>query len=188
MLPVSVKALDVSMRNRRISTECHFPNKIAVPPKLKREVAFNRAMMTNHLETRFKTKFTDNRSSMDSTKTKYSLNQVRNLTVSVERMLFASASSLESYADTSTLDERIRYIVIRFLQKKLRTRAEDNHRKASLALSGLAAKEKENQHKESIAALSGIHKTFQRMSIQPTTITPTKRDYEKGKRCSQART
>lgn len=37
----------------------------------------------------------------------------------VENLLFVSASSAEEYEDTSTLDERLRYIVIRCLKRKL---------------------------------------------------------------------
>jgi len=47
--------------------------------------------------------------------------QIKVLAKVCEKLLFASASSIDEYADTSTLEDRFRYIVVRLLRRKLRS-------------------------------------------------------------------
>ena len=107
------------------------------------------------------------------TEPQYSPRQVRVLVDVIERLLFASASSMEEYSEISNLDERFRYIVTRFLQKKLQTRRENNRQKKTLVSALAAAKAKQAAgHKARTAVdFSEVRRTFQRMQIRPTTRT-----------------
>jgi len=114
---------------------------------------------------------------------KYNQQQIRTLTEIVERLLFANAKSCEEYADTSTLDDRIRYIVVRFLKRKLRIRKEklwnQNHTNA--------ARDKERLEMD----LSEVNRALPRMSIRPTVRTTSRSkspSWLREKKMSTART
>jgi hypothetical protein len=108
--------------------------------------------------------FLDKESSIDK-EPQYSLHKVHALVDIVERLLFASASSLEEYSKTSTLDERFRYIVVRFLQRKMRTRIieDDNRRQKKPSASSHRERTVDDLSQEVLSS------TFQSLNIRSTT-------------------
>eukprot|EP00536_Pseudo-nitzschia_multiseries_P016314 jgi/Psemu1/313005/fgenesh1_kg.1075_\ len=84
----------------------------------------------------------------------------------IERLLFASARSLEEYKDASTLDKRLRYIVMRFLKRKLQV---ESHRRKCVAV--VLAKDK--QMRKGMVDLSQIGDFLERMRIGSAATSPS---------------
>ena len=127
-------------------------------------------MKSHHRDARFTEKFLDNEP-IDDSKPRYSQHQVRFLVDLVERMLFASASSLEEYSDISTLDERFRYVVTRFIQHKLKARIEHSSRERLLAnvFAATETKSKTVASKRVSVDLPDVQRSFERLNIQQPT-------------------
>ena len=84
-------------------------------------------------------------------------------------MLFANASSLEDYSDTSTLEERFRYIVVRFIQQKFKARKEHNSQARLLANALVVTKERKTiagLNERASLELQEVQRSFERLNIQ----------------------
>ena len=130
-------------------------------------MTYTNGIISHHRDARFTEKFLED-DPIDDSKPRYSQHQVRFLVDLVERMLFARATSLEEYSDISTLDERFRYIVTRFIQKKLQARIEHNSRERLLAnaLVTKEAKSKAVVSKKASVDLPDVQRSFERLNIQ----------------------
>jgi len=138
-----------------------------------------RATMKKHLEDRFTKQFLDKESSIDE-EPRYSLDQVHTLVDIVERLLFASAGSLEKYSNMSTLEDRFRYIVVRFLRRKMRTRIiEDKHRLQKKP-SGASHSHSHKERTTDDLSQELLSSTLQSLSIRSRTMTSTR---SKGSAC-----
>ncbi len=119
-------------------------------------------------DARFTKQFLDKRPNDDS-KPLYSEHKVRVLVDLVERMLFANASSLEEYSDTSTLEERFRYIVVRFIQQKFKARRKHNSQARLLANALVVTKERktiEGLNERASLDLQEVQRSFERLHLQ----------------------
>jgi len=174
MLPSRIGCIDVAQRIQ-MRERCHLGKAPGVPrTKGPDSVLDARVAMKKHIEILYKKKILrpSSQCSIPTVKERQAIDenvfhasnssptefQVIGFVTVVERLLFASARSLEEYEDPSTLDKRLRYIIIRFLKRKLRV---EIHRRrcvaAALAKGELIGKE--------IIGLSKINDTFQGLSI-----------------------
>ena len=105
---------------------------------------------------------------------RYSLDQVHTLVDIVERLLFASSSSLEEYSNMSTLEDRFRYIVVRFLRRKLRTRINGDKHRLQKKPSGASLSHSHKERTTDDLSQELLSSTFQSLSIRSTTTTSTR--------------
>ena len=161
-------------RNISRDGDCRWPV-THTPPScfLTKVVLLYHPHLSYNRENRFKKQFLDNGPSIEG-KSLYNPRQVEVLVEVVERLLFVSATSIEEYSNTSTLEDRFLYVVTRFLQKKLQARAEHNRRKEFLASALLAKKKQSSTFTSSLSSykelntvnLAEIHRSFQRLNIR----------------------